>query len=276
MNLRSQAILLALDHVSSSYRGGEPLNIIEIGCMFKEDEGLSTYLIADFLVKRAGGNRFVSIDYDLDHINASKVLIQNRNSYLSSVIEYRHGPSLSVLPEVLTDLNKVHFFYLDGGAHPEVCLVEFEQAMMHLAPEGVILVDDVQQIAPSKYWRLPRPLGKATLILPMLIIANYLPERGKMRATNAVPGDQKSIPRSHFIGQLKNIDVPAVNASNFNMIGSRHRMLAYGSPTFIVKTRQLTETVGPSEIGRSPISAVKQKIGRLVSKYRRGIQREFS
>lgn len=251
MNLRSQAILLALDHVSSSCQGGEPLKIVEVGCMFKKDEGCSTYYIADFLVKRGGGNRFVSIDYDLDHINASKALIQNWNSHLSKVVEYRHGPSLSVLTEVLTDLNKVHFVYLDGGAHPEICLFEFEQAMIHLAPEGVVLVDDAQQIPPSEYYRLPRPFGKATLILPMLIIANYLPERRKVRATNEMTEDQKSIPQPHFIDQLRNIDVPTVGASNFNVIGSRHRMLAYGSPTFIVKTRQLTETVGPIEIGRA-------------------------
>lgn len=277
MNLRSQAILLALGHVSSNYRDEESLNIVEVGCMFKEDEGFSTYLIADFLAKRAGGGRFVSIDYDLSHIDASRVLIQKWNPSLGGFTEYRHGHSLSVLPEVLADLHQVHFVYLDGGAHPEVCLAEFEQAVMHLAPEGVILVDDAQQIAPSKNYRLPRPLGKATLILPMLIVANYLRNREKVRAANASPGDQRSIPQSHFVGQLENIDVPTVNAWSFEVIGSGHLMLAYGSPTFVAKARKLSEAVKPDDIGlRSLISAVKRKIGRFVSEYRWGIQREIS
>lgn len=276
MNFRSQAIVWALDHISSSHRG-QPLNIIEVGCMFKEDEGLSTYLVADFLAKRPGGGRFVSIDYDLSHIDASRVLIQKWNPSISGFIEYRQGHSLSVLPEVLADLHQVHFFYLDGGAHPEVCLAEFEQAMMHLAPEGVILVDDAQELPPSANYGLPRPLGKATLILPMLIVANYLRNREKVRAANASPGDQRSIPQSHFVGQLENVDVPTVNAWSFEVIGSRHQILAYGSPTFVAKARKLSEAVKPDDIGlRSLISAVKRKIGRFVSEYRWGIQREIS
>ncbi len=54
MNFRSQAIQLALNHISSVYQD-EPLNIVEIGCMFSENEGLSTYLIAEFLANRPQG-----------------------------------------------------------------------------------------------------------------------------------------------------------------------------------------------------------------------------
>lgn len=277
MNFRAEAILLALNHVSSNYRDEELLQIVEVGCMFKEDEGFSTYLIADFLAKRAGCGRFVSIEYDLSHIDASRVLIQKWNPGLSGFIEYRHGHSLSVLPEVLTDLDQVHFFYLDGGAHPEVCLAEFEKAMMHLAPEGVILVDDAQQIPPSKNYQLPRPLGKATLILPMLIVDNYLLNRETVSTANATPGNQRSIPQSRFVGQLENIDIPSLNAWNFEVIGSGHQMLAYGSPAFLAKARELSQAAKPADIGlRSLITVVKRKIGRFVSYYRRSIQKEIS
>ena len=266
MNFRAEAILLALNHVSSNYRDEEPLNIVEVGCMFKEDEGFSTYLISDFLAKRARRGRFVSIDYDLSHIDASRVLIQKWNSSLSDFIEYRHGHSLSILPEVLKDLDQVHFFYLDGGAHPEVCLSEFEHAMVHLAPYGVILVDDAQQMHPSKNYQLPRPLGKATLILPMLIIANYLLNREAMRTAKETPGNQKSTPKSRFVGQMENIDIPCLNAWEFEVIGSGHQILAYGSPNFLAEANKLSEAAKLADIGlRSLITAVKRKIGRFVS-----------
>ena len=266
MNFRAEAILLALNHVSSNYRDEEPLNIVEVGCMFKEDEGFSTYLISDFLAKRARRGRFVSIDYDLSHIDASRVLIQKWNSSLSDFIEYRHGHSLSILPEVLKDLDQVHFFYLDGGAHPEVCLSEFEHAMANLAPDGVILVDDAQRMCPTNAYGSPRPHGKATLILPMLILGNYLPRRQMARRANIRPRDETDVPGSYFVGQLENMYLPAIDAREFEVIGSGHQMLAYGSPSFIAKARTLSQAVKPADIGlRSLITAVKRKIVRFVS-----------
>lgn len=276
MNFRSQAIVWALDHISSSHRG-RPLNIIEVGCMFKEDEGLSTYLVADFLAKRPGGGRFVSIEYEPNHIDASKEVLQKRHPSLDSFVEYRQGHSLSVLPDVLADLRTVHFFYFDGGGHPEVCLAEFEQAVMHLAPEGVILVDDAQELPPSANYGLARPFGKATLILPMLIVANYLRSRDIVRTANSLPGDERSIPDSRFIRQQEDIAVPTVNSWDFAVIGNKHQILVYGSPSFTAEARKLAEAVKPADIGlRSLISAVKRKIGRFISEYRWGIQREIS
>ena len=227
MNLRSQAILSTLNHISSIYHN-EPLNIIEIGCMFNKGEGMSTYLIADFLSKRPAGGKFVSIEYDQDHIEACKNIIQTRNSSLNKQIEYRHGHSLTILPEVLADFNVVHFVFQDGGAHPEVCLVEFELSKAHLIPDGVILVDDVHQLQPTNNYELSRPFGKATLIYPMLILSNYLKNRETIREANSV-GFEGAIPSSQFINNLEISDDSILNFSTFKLIGIHHRMLLYGN-----------------------------------------------
>ncbi|MFC1714997.1 O-methyltransferase [Candidatus Poribacteria bacterium] len=232
MNVRSQAILSGLGSVSAFYQN-KPLNVVEVGCMFQEAEGLSTYVIADFLRSRRGGGRFISIENDESHIKACREIIHKRDPSLGEQIDYRHGHSLSVLPKVVEDLSLIHFYYLDGGAHPEVCLAEFEIAMANLAPEGVILVDDAQEISPSENYGLPRPLGKITLILPLLILANYLENREMVRKANSLSDDPESIPDSWFIGQVKDIDLSTAQNSSFAVIGSRHQMLLYGSADFL-------------------------------------------
>jgi hypothetical protein len=238
MNFRSQAMLQALEHVSAAYPD-QPLNVIEVGCMFKENEGLSTYHIADFLAKRGKGDRFVSIEYDQGHIEASKAIIAKRKASLSQQIDYRHGHSLGVLPAVLADMGQVHLFSLDGGAHPEVCLAEFEQAASHLAPNGIILVDDAQELAPSQAYHPPRPFGKATLILPMLVMLNYLKHRDKFRGANTSAADQTGIPDSDLIRQCETVSFSAIDPDNFTVIGNRHKILIYGDPAFIAEAVQI-------------------------------------
>lgn len=71
----------------------------------------------------------MSVEYDLSHIQACKGMIGACDPYLEKQIEFRHGHSLSVMPGIFADLGSVHFFCLDGGAHPEVCLAEFEHAL---------------------------------------------------------------------------------------------------------------------------------------------------
>jgi hypothetical protein len=258
MNPRSQAILSALNYVSSVYSDA-PLNVVEVGCMFKDDEGLSTHVIADFLATRPEGGHLISIEYNVSHIEAAKEMIRARASFLERYVEYRHGHSLSVLPEISADLRTVHFFSLDGGAHPEVCLEEFEYALAHLAPDGVIMVDDAQQIPPSPAYGLPRPFGKATLILPMLILASNLQMRDKVSKANSVPGDPKSVPNSHFLNQLLEIDIPNVSFSNYAVIGGRHQILFYGNPTFIA---QITT---PTDPGLRPSSNTETRsLGRVI------------
>jgi len=243
MNLRSQTIISTLNHISSIYHD-EPLNIVEIGCMFKEDEGLSTYVIADFLSKRSAGGKFFSIEYDQSHIEACKNIMEARNSSLNKQIEYRQGHSLSILPEILADFNMFHFVFLDGGAHPEVCLSEFELSKAHLAPDGVILVDDVQQLVPSNNYGLPRPFGKATLILPMLILSNYLENRETVREANSIEDDKESIPNSYVINKLEQINFSIGNIARFKVIGMHHQMLLYGNSIETINLEDI-ETLSP-------------------------------
>jgi predicted O-methyltransferase YrrM len=238
MNLRSRAIQRALEHVSAAYRD-EPLRVLEVGCMYKEDEGLSTYVIADFLAKRRGASKFISVDWDQAHIDACQQIIRRRNPSLNGAIDYRLGHSLSLLPGILADLGTVHFALLDGGEHPEVCLAEFEQVVKHLAPDGALLVDDAQPIPLADDYPLTRPLGKVNLILPMLLIRDYLEHRDALRAAASDPNDPASVPDAQFVNELKGLRLGQDAA--FCVMGTWHRMLAYGSPRFVTKAGELSD-----------------------------------
>lgn len=184
-----------------------PLNIIEIGCMFKEDEGLSTSIIAELISSRDCGGKLVSIDYDKDHIESCKKIIRSFNPTLLENIEFFHGNTLDILPNLFKGKEEFHFFLIDGGAQPETCLFEFENAMNNLANNGLILIDDSWELPPSKLYWLPRPFGKATLILPMLIINNYMKNRKDVCENNQYLSSKESIPKSIFIEQLLDVNV---------------------------------------------------------------------
>ncbi len=239
MNLRSQAILKALQHVSTAFPE-EPLHVVEVGSMYNEHEGLSTYLIADVLAKRAGKSRFISIDWDPEHIEACRAIMRKRNAALVEAVEFREGHSLRFLPPVLAELGTVHFALLDGGEHPEVCLAEFELVTKHLAPEGALLIDDAQPIPRKQDYALQRPLGKVNLILPMLLIEEYLRHRGEIRAAGSDTNDSTTVPDAHFLSELKGLDLNNRGAA-FCVMGTWHRMLAYGSPKFVEGAAELTD-----------------------------------
>jgi predicted O-methyltransferase YrrM len=239
MNLRSRAIRTALEHASKAY-GDEPLNVVEVGSMYNENEGLSTYIIADFLAAGPWKGRFISIDCDPAHIDACKAIIRKRNAALIEMVEFREGHSLSLLPQVLAELGTVHFALLDGGEHPEVCLAEFELVVKHLAPEGALLIDDAQPIPRKRDYALQRPLGKVNLILPMLLIEEYLRHRREVRAAGSDTGDSTTVPDAHFLSELKGLDLENRGAA-FCVMGTWHRMLAYGSPKFVEGAAELTD-----------------------------------
>ena len=71
MNIRPLAIEVCLNTISKIY-SHIPLNVVEIGCMFKEDEGLSTQIIAECLSSREFGGQLISIDYNKEHIVSCK------------------------------------------------------------------------------------------------------------------------------------------------------------------------------------------------------------
>jgi len=208
--------------------------------MYNEEQGLSTYVIADFLARRPRGGQFVSIDWDQEHIEAARAIIRRRNPALEHWVEHRRGHSLSVLPDVLADVGTVHLALLDGGEHPEVCLVEFEETLKHLARDGVVLVDDAQPIPSAVEYPLPRPLGKLTLILPKLILENYLGHRAEVHSNASDPDDPRTIPDAEFIRQLEGLRLGVADAPTFCVMGTWHRMLAYGNPAFVAKAEWLT------------------------------------
>lgn len=244
MNVRSQVLLALLEHIAADCQS-EPLRIIEVGTMFQQDEGLSTYVIADFLSSRSAGGSFVSIDADQEHIESSKMIMDTLNPCLRDQVEYRCGLSLTVLPEVVKELAPVHLFFLDGGAQPEVCLAEFEVAAANLALGGMVLVDDAQSILPSERYPWPRPFGKATLILPMLILGDYLGNRVEILGGKASLGNSMTIRESRLIKGLKDTSILHEPERDFAVYGSSHRMLVYGKSSTVARVMESVEPSTP-------------------------------
>jgi hypothetical protein len=145
------------------------------------------------------------------------------------------------MPGVLAEFGTVHLALLDAGEHAEVCLQEFELVLPHLAPQGVIIFDDAQEIPHSNHYSLPLPLGKLTLVLPMLIIQNYLGNRDAVRTSASDPADPATVPNSRFVNQLQTLDLQDNREAAFCVMGRWHKMLAYGPPAFIEKAAPLTD-----------------------------------
>ena len=176
INFRAQMINIGLSSTnmmtpSSCFRAAE------VGCMFKTDEGLSTFHIAKFLSKRTGKTEFHSIDLEASHIASAENMLKHMDSNLLKFVDFHCGQSLKSLPKILENTNKLDFVFLDGGAHPIVCLKEFELAAAGLSRNGLIVVDDLQSIKPSTAYKDPRPYGKGTLIYPFLLISQCLPDQ---------------------------------------------------------------------------------------------------
>jgi predicted O-methyltransferase YrrM len=172
-NLRAMVIDLAMETVLESSLSGR-FNALEVGCMFKSNEGLSTYRIADFISRCDGIKQFISIDYEPEHISACKHMLGDIDAGLLSEVQFVCGYSLVKLAPVLEKMEAVDFVVLDGGAEPGCCLGEFELAASRLSDNGLVVIDDVQDMKPTPAYSFPRPFGKATLILPCLFIAEYL------------------------------------------------------------------------------------------------------
>ena len=200
MNLRQQIIPMALRAVAPD-GDTEPVRALEVGCMFAENEGLSTYHIAR-CVRQRPGSAFISIEYDADHAQSAQVMLRRMDPGLDHCVDLRVGHSLVELPPALETLGQVDFALLDGGAHPEVCLQEFELVLNHLSERGLVLVDDLQALAPSVMYPAARPFGKGTLILPVLILRDYASTRDQYRSRNLAPGTTDGTPDSTLVNRL--------------------------------------------------------------------------
>lgn len=172
LGFRAIVIDFAMEAVLQNSLFGR-FNALEVGCMFKGNEGLSTYRIADFVSRCKGRKQFVSIDYEPRHIGACKDMLCELDARLLSEVQFVCGHSLTKLTPVLERMGTVDFVELDGGAEPGCCLREFELVASYLSDNSLIIVDDLQDMKPTPAYPFPRPFGKATLILPCLVIAEY-------------------------------------------------------------------------------------------------------
>jgi hypothetical protein len=231
MNLRSQVIEASLKTVGAFSKA---INAIEIGCMFSESEGLSTMVVAQACAS-VPGSRFVSIEYNSDHIAAAKKLMKRHDADLLRTVEFQKGHSLSVLPDECARMRVVDFALIDGGAHPEVCLAEFEAILPVLSSGGIILVDDLQSIPPSEAYAGRRVFGKATLILPYLVIAEYLAAREQYLTANCEYCDEvEGTPHSHLVAATKSIS--EIGSWDYRVISHfKHKMMVVGRSETVKK-----------------------------------------
>jgi hypothetical protein len=176
MNFREIAIISALESLSSEVGAGG-FYALEIGCMFGDEQGLSTFHIARFIKNIPGEKAFFSIECNKKNIFAAGEWMDAREPGLSGEISFVEGWSLDVLPELLEKIPHIDFAFLDGGGHPEICLREFEMIVSKLSPGGVIVMDDFHEFDPNHRYPFKRPFGKGTLIYPLLVMADYLKVR---------------------------------------------------------------------------------------------------
>lgn len=251
----------------------ETYNFIEIGCMFKEDEGLSTYNIAKLIVENNINARFVSIDNNPEHIDAARSLLDKYDKHLLNTVEFHCGDSREVLPLLIEKMGEVHFALLDGSGHPELCLEEFEIITKALSDDCACILDDIVEFAPTKYYDSARPFGKGTLIYPVLIIAQYLHYKHLIK-TKDKPLTGFEIPyrtnnKSEIIPSLDEDKFIKILSNNkfriLGMPGARHGMLVFGSTDIVDNVQPfILPFSSRSNIFQRSIQLLKNRLLRMI------------
>lgn len=173
---RENVIDRVLTHVTGKLasEGRDDLVCAEVGTAFGEEQGSSTLRLA-MAVRQAGpAARLWSIDNDQSHIDQACAILERKGIGEDERIIFHKDIGRNGLRQAVTATSHFDFVYLDGGANPEHNLDEFLVAHAHLREGGVILIDDAHSMAQTPAYPLPRPFGKATLILPYLIIGEYI------------------------------------------------------------------------------------------------------
>lgn len=173
---RENVIDKVLAHVSRQLaaKGQNDLICAEVGTAFSEDQGSSTLRFAQAVAAGGEGGRLWSIDNNPTHLEQSAAILERAGIQHDSRIIFCQDFGRTGLRRAVEATPHFDLVYLDGGGHPEHNLDEFQVAYAHLREGGVILVDDAQIMQPTPAYGLSRPFGKSTLILPYLIIAEYL------------------------------------------------------------------------------------------------------
>lgn len=179
---RARALIRCLDEVSKNPRG--QLNYLEIGCCFKEDEGMSTFVAAKYIEERfEGRGKVISLDIDPQHIADSKKIVTKYDESLLPLISWSEGLSLKTLPPALEKVDLIDLAFVDGGAGPADNLYEFMALWDKMSENGIIVVDDCTYLKPTPAYSGRRDYGKAQLILPFLLVIEHLNyARGAARA----------------------------------------------------------------------------------------------
>lgn len=198
---------------------------LEIGCMFNTDEGKSTLKLLEAIKENPQGGKLLSIEMDDQHIAKCIEIISSIDESLLNFIEFFHGPSLDVLEAALNSEEELDFAVIDGGADPLTCLKEFIMINQQMSEDGLILVDDIQELKKSKKYRSQRFFGKGTLIIPTLIWANYLHDLDLKN----IHLDHKSLGDFVIENNFNKVHLfMKPGRQEFVIIGISHKVLLYG------------------------------------------------
>ncbi len=148
------------------------LNYLEIGTAFSTNEGLSTLLVGASIVETFNGNgEVVSIDIDAENIEKSRAIVAEMFPQALPNISWVEGNGVDVLSSVMgNDGKTMDLVFVDGSGDAVLNLLEFTFMLEHISHNGIIVIDDVEFMAETKYLAR-RDFGKAQLILPFLLIA---------------------------------------------------------------------------------------------------------
>ncbi len=173
---RENVIDRVLAHVADKLaaRGWRDLICAEVGTAFGEEQGSSTLRLVKAVQTAGPAARLWSIDNDQNHIDQARAILERKGIQEDERIIFHKDIGRNGLRQAVAATPHFDFVYLDGGANPEHNLDEFLVAHAHLREGGVILIDDAHSMAQTPAYALPRPFGKATLILPYLIIGEYI------------------------------------------------------------------------------------------------------
>jgi glycosyltransferase involved in cell wall biosynthesis len=239
LNFRAAIIDVGLETVSK-VSADNSFNAVEVGSMFRANEGLSTYLIAHFIQQCRGQKRFISIDCDSEHIDACKQMLEDSDPTLLSEIKFLYGDSLEMLPVAFNEMQSVDLVLLDGGAGPECCLREFELAIQSLSENGLVVIDDLQDMAPTEAYPFPRLFGKGTLILPYMVIAEYMKVRDiSCSKKDNITTDPKNASKSGLIAQTPSSELMRLLGNLGYLVISKgsHKMMVVGKTSILESFR---------------------------------------
>ncbi len=156
--------------------------IIEIGSMFRVDEGESTAIFAEYANRNNPNCRVYSIDAERESLDACKTLLEGHYHLKTKSVSFLEGTGTEQLHRVFEKEPVFDLALIDGGADPKENLKEYQILEKNKKKDSFIVIDDVALITKRINYKKPRPLGKGTLIVPYVIARGTPLWRGKHMA----------------------------------------------------------------------------------------------